>query len=136
MLWHRLLAGQSGPGGAGIGQQRTKPVRFSRYQFFVYTGPEDAGASLPIVPRFARAVPAHYAGISCAAAGISPAHAGTLFAAALRLWPGLPGGLRAFDDRRGSHSLPADCALPLAASRHRLRVLYRGGELGNGPGPL
>src|SRR5579859_606597 len=136
MLWHRVLAGQSGPGGVGTGQQRTEPVRFSRYQFFIYTGPEDAGASLPIVPHFARAVPVLYAGISRAAAGISPAHAGNLFAAAFHLWPGLPGGLRVFNVRRGSHHLPADCALPLAASRHRLRILYRGGELGDGPEPL
>ncbi len=31
------------------------------------------------------------------------------------------------DDRRGSHSLPADCALPLATSRHRIRLLSCGG---------
>src|SRR5450759_1843602 len=108
MLWYRLLAGPGGSPGAGVGYERAKPVRFSRCQFFVYAGPENASASLPVIPRFTGAVPVHYAGVSRAAAGISSAHAGNLFAAIVRFRIRVPGGFRTFDDTRGRGYLPAD----------------------------
>ena len=85
----------------GLDTNAQSQCAFLEYQLLVYAGPENAGASLPVIPRFARPVPVYYAGVSRAAARISPAYAGDLFAATVRGRVGVPGGFRAFDDDRG-----------------------------------